>query len=472
MLFAAAWGMFAPAFPTAAQEQSGVALPAGVRAVWDPGKAARETTPTRERLSINGLWRWQPAADNSVQVPTAAWGYYKVPACWPGIQDYMESDYQTLYRNPSWAKTNLSEVQSAWYQRTITIPQEWEGRRIVLDVEYLNSYAAIYVDGRKTGEIRFPAGQVDLSAVVRPGATHVLSLLVVSMPLKAVMESYNDTNAAREKKGSVERRGLCGDVWLIGEPAGARLSDVRIDTSFRQSRITFQAALAGLAPDGRYSLRARISDQGRSVAEFSGPAFLGREAQDGRATFTASWMPPKLWDLNTPQNQYAAELSLLDAAGQAVDIAAPVRFGFREFWILGRDFYLNGTRLYLSLVPLDNAQVGAASATYAAARETFLRLQSFGINFVYTHNYGCEPGSHLSFAEILRAADDTGMLVALSQPHFSAYDWKTPDADQTNGYARHAAFYVGVAGSHPSVVAYAMSHNATGYNEDIEPGDD
>ena len=152
-----------------------------------------------------------------------------------------------------------------------------------------------------------------------------------------------------------------------------------------------------------------------------------------------------------------------------MDIATPVRFGFREFWIQGRDFYLNGTRLYLSLVPLDNAQVGAALATYAGAKESLLRLKSFGINFVYTHNYGCEPGSHLSFAEILRAADDTGMLVALSQPHFSAYDWKTPDADQTNGYARHAAFYVGVAGSHPSVVCYAMSHNATGYNEDTNP---
>ncbi len=152
-----------------------------------------------------------------------------------------------------------------------------------------------------------------------------------------------------------------------------------------------------------------------------------------------------------------------------MDTAAPVRFGFREFWIQGRDFYLNGTRLYLSLVPLDNAQVGAALSTYAGAKESLLRLKSFGINFVYTHNYGCEPGAHLSFAEILRAADDTGMLVALSQPHFSAYDWKSPNADQTNGYATHAAFYVGVAGNHPSVVSYAMSHNATGYNEDINP---
>jgi beta-galactosidase len=146
-----------------------------------------------------------------------------------------------------------------------------------------------------------------------------------------------------------------------------------------------------------------------------------------------------------------------------------VRFGFREFRIEGRDFFLNGSRIFLCALPVDNAAIGAALANYAAARETLERLKSFGINFVYTHNYGCEPGSHLSFEELLRAADDVGMLVALSQPHFSQYDWQAPDAEQTNGYARHAAFYARVAGDHPSVAAYAMSHNATGYGEDMNP---
>src|SRR5207249_4441902 len=101
----------------------------------------------------------------------------------------------------------------------------------------------------------------------------------------------------------------------------------------------------------------------------------------------------------------------------------------------GRTCSPTAPRLFRSAVPLDNAQVGAVLATYDAARESLERLKSIGINFVYTHNYGCEPGSHLSFEEVLRAADDVGMLVALSQPHFSHYDWKSPDADQTNGYA-------------------------------------
>ena len=75
-------------------------------------------------------------------------------------------------------------------------------------------------------------------------------------------------------------------------------------------------------------------------------------------------------------------------------------------------------------MPLDNAQIGAAWSTYDGARESMKRLASFGINFVYTHNYGCEPGTHLSFEEILRAADDVGMLIAFSQPHFGQYEWK------------------------------------------------
>jgi hypothetical protein len=61
------------------------------------------------------------------------------------------------------------------------------------------------------------------------------------------------------------------------------------------------------------------------------------------------------------------------------------------------------------------------------------------------------------------------MLVALSQPHFAHYDWKAQDADRANGYARHAHVELRVAQNHPSVVAYSMSHNATGYDEDMNP---
>lgn len=443
-------------------------LPPGVQAAWDLDSAYRESTPTRERVCVNGLWRWQPAGDDSV-VPPLNWGHFKVPGCWPGITDYMQKDCQTVFTHPSWQDRRLGSLTAAWYQREITIPEEWKERRVVLEAAYVNSFAEVYIDGTKVGEIRFPAGDVDLTGVCLPGKRYVLSLRVEAMPLKAVMLSYSDTASARQVKGRVARRGLCGDVYLAGVPAGPQIRDVKVETSFRRQRITLDIAAAGLIAGSRYVLQARVSDGGQTVQQFTCPAFEKAELVGGRFRFTARWRPEKLWNVNTPENMFDLHVSLLEENGNLLDAALPERFGFREFWIDGRDFYLNGRRIFLSSVPFDNAQVGAAWSTYEAARESMKRLASFGINFVYTHNYGCEPGTHLSFEEILRAADDAGMLVAFSQPHFGQYDWKGPDADKTNGYVEHAEFYVRVAQNHPSVVAYSTSHNATGYADDMNP---
>jgi hypothetical protein len=465
-LWLAAWGVLCA---DAAAEDAAATLPDGVRAVWDLPAAYRESTTTRERVCINGLWQWQPARDAADALPRTGWGYFKVPGCWPGITDYMQKDCQTVYPHSSWQRLRLADITAAWYQREITIPAEWGGRRIVLHAEYVSSFATVLVDGQQVGELRYPAGEVDLTAVCRPGARHVLSLWVVAMPLKGVMLSYGDTASARQIKGEVARRGLCGDVYLASMPAGPRIRDVQVVTSVRQWSISVDTALEGLADNTKYVLQVRVAVGPDTVREFQSEPVEKSQLQNGRVTIAEGWKPEKLWDVHTPQNMYDLQVTLCDANGKALDAGLPARFGFREFWIEGRDFYLNGTRIFLSSVPLDNAQVGAAWATYDGARESMRRLGSFGINFVYTHNYGCEPGTHLSFEEILRAADDVGMLVALSQPHFGHYDWDSADAEQTNGYAQHAAFYVRVAQNHPSVVAYATSHNATGYGEDMNP---
>ena len=442
-------------------------LPEGVKAVWGLAEAYRESTPTRERVCINGLWRWQPAGDDAAEVPADGWGYFHVPGEWP--RDYTRGGSQVLYAHPGWGDESPSSVKAAWYQREITIPKEWAGRSITVRAQYVNSVATVHVDGRKAGTIRFPWGTVDLTSACRPGETHVLSILVVPVPLDGLMLSFSDSASSREVKGSVARRGLCGDVYLVGAPKGARIADVKVDTSVRNWEITFEAALENVAANMQYRLRAEITENGRKVADFTSKPIGKGDLQDGRVSFGAEWQPEKLWDTHTPQNLYDIDLSLLDGDGAVLDAALPVRCGFREFWIEGRDFYMNGTRIFLSAVPLDNAQLGAGLANYAAVVESLKRLMSFGVNFVYTHNYGCEPGSHLSFEEALRAADDVGMLVSLSQPHFGHYDWEALDADEANGYAGHAEFYVRVAQNHPSVVAYSTSHNATGYAEDMNP---
>ncbi len=187
------------------------------------------------------------------------WGYFKVPGCWPGITNYMQKDCQTVYTHASWKDQRLADVTAAWYQREITIPRGWTGRRIALSMESLNSYAAVYLDGQHAGDVRFPGGELDLASLCRPGATHVLSLHVAAVPLGGVLLSYSDTNSAREVKGTVARRGLCGDVYLVSTPSGPRIADVKIDTSVRKREITFDVALQHLAADTNYTLHARVA---------------------------------------------------------------------------------------------------------------------------------------------------------------------------------------------------------------------
>src|SRR5579871_6816852 len=301
-------------------------LPSGVKAVWDRKLAYTEKTPTRERTCLNGLWRWQPVREAGETVPAGSWGYFLVPGSWPGITDYLEKDSQTVFAHADWKGERLGSVTAAWYQREMEVPGDWAGRRIALYAEYINSLAAVYVDGKRAGEIHFQGGELDITALCHPGAKHVLSFMVTSLPLKAVMLSYTDTNAARQVRGTVERRGLCGDVFLVSMPKEARIADVYVATSVRKGEITLDTALANLAPGVSYALRVQVHEKDRPVHTFTSPPFHSGDLHAGHFVFSEKWKPTKLWDLHTPENLYTAHVELVEG-NKLRDAAQPVRFG-------------------------------------------------------------------------------------------------------------------------------------------------
>lgn len=441
--------------------------PSGNTRIWDLQNAFRMSSSTRESICINGLWRWQPAETQVSEVPTGRWGWMKAPGSWPGITDYLQKDCQTVTPHESWRNTDLSRVDAAWYEREISVPVGWKGRTISLSTVCLNTLATVFLDGQRIGVMRFPADKLDISGAAHPGAAQRLSIHVHASPLSAAMLSYTDTNAARMVKGSVARRGICGDIFLESTPQRS-ISRVAVRTSVERQELAIDVVTEGLKQPGNFTVEGVVLDGTKEL--FRTARIALRPTDDGacKTSIVSTWTPEKLWDIHTPTNQLNAVV-VLRSDTKVVDESLPHRFGFREFTIRGKDFYLNQSRIYLHVIPVDNAQVGAAWASYEGARETLERMKAAGINFVYTHNYSSEPGAHLSFEPLFRAADDVGMLIALAQPHFSNYDWKAVEADRTNGYLRHAAAYVDYAGSHPSVVCYAMSHNATGYVEEMNP---
>ncbi len=440
----------------AGQEGADTVLPEGVKAVWDLGKAFRESTPTREQICINGLWRFKPAGSYSEGVPAAGtgWGYFKVPAPWPG----KGGQGQTIYAAKPWGD-RLGSLDAVWCARDITVPPDWQGRRIGLRMENVNAYATVFIDGREVGSIVFPGDALDITAACSPGRTHQLAVRTIAQRLDPEGTRYVSTEPETNNWTPLSYRGLCGDVFLTSAPPAERITGVKVDTSVRNWRLTVDAGLVALEEGKSYTLRARVLDKGKDVLTAESRPFTSADLKNGRLAFDEPWETPKLWDTDTPENMYHLTLELV-AAGRTLDAYYPVRFGFREFWIDGRDFILNGSPVHLRALPLNSAMRGpvAARANYEGARTTMSRMKWMGFNTVYGHNYGCTPGSHVSYADVLRAADDTGMLFCFSLPHMNNYDWKERD-EKTNGYERHVEWYVRRAQNHPSVVMYAQNHN-------------
>src|SRR6185369_5260867 len=152
--------------------------------------------------------------------------------------------------------------------------------------------------GKKAGEIRFPAGELDLTSACKPGATHRLTVQVVALPIKGILLSYTDSASAREVKGAVARRGLCGDVYLLSKPAGPRITEVAAETSVRRGQITLRAQLENVAADKSYTLRARVLEGDRVVKEFTRRPFSANDLKENRVELAALWKPEKLWDIH------------------------------------------------------------------------------------------------------------------------------------------------------------------------------
>ena len=447
----------------AAGTAGNVELPDGVKAVWDLGKARREATATRERFCINGLWRIKPARayDEPVPPPDAGWGYFKVPGPWPGGR----GGDQAIYPHPDW-QDRLGSLDCVWFVREVAIPQGWEGRRIGLSVDWLNSYARVFVDGVQGGDIIWPGGEADITSACRPGRTQQIAVQVFARSLTDQYGAFTRAEAGPNRARSIGRRGMVGDVFLTSAPAGARIDDVKVDTSVRKWALTLTALLHGLDEGKSYRLRARVLDGEAEVLTAESRPFTSADLENDRFSFSAPWRPDKLWDTDAPENTYDVALDLLEG-GALADAYHPVRFGFREFWIEGRDFYLNGSRVHLRAVPIDSAQIGPANASYAGARETMERFRWLGFNAVYTHNYGCSPGAHLGFEGLLKAADDLGMLLCFSLPQMSRYDWENEDS--VRAYVRHVEWYVRQSQNHPAVVMYSQNHNYMGFAGNQNP---
>ncbi|MBS1369425.1 MAG: hypothetical protein HPZ91_05650 [Lentisphaeria bacterium] len=434
--------------------------------LWDYQGAYHLETPTRELFSLNGLWQFFPVAGGSgertIPADGSGWCWFKVPGAWNADQQIHVSPFREKAPDPA-------KLNSAWYRRTVAVPADWKQKRIFLEITMLQTCAQVFVDGKNAGEFYYPGGRLELTDKLTPGKKQELALLVSATPDQSASSVFMAPGRLISVKSELANRGIVGDVALEAVSAGGSITDAHIITSFRNKKITVDAGLESLPP-GRYFLEADIRDGETIVKSFHSAPFAV-SAEDGlkRRRFETEWAAPKLWDTDEPQNLYLADVRLKKADGTLVDALYPQEFGFREFWIDGRNFYLNGSVIHLRSLCYDGMKQSAGLSFRERMQFMSDRARQDGFNHLIGYNYDFSPGVIGYLDSFHTETSRKGILTTLTMPHAKDFDWALDTPEQRNRYLGYSEFLIRRFQNLPGVVLYGMSHNATGYFGDQNP---
>lgn len=231
-------------------------------------------------------------------------------------------------------------INNIWYQRSITMPQAWAGKNIMLNFGAVYYNSEIYIDGKLAG--RHFGGStsfsVDITKFVSDGKTHSL-----------VVHAYSDTRSLKQPAGKQNVRhtqfecmytrctGIWQTVWM--EPvAPAALLRTQVITDIDQKQIivhpTFTAQTAS-------TFTVTLKDGNKVVAKQI------VKAQNNSAVVLPV-KSPKLW---SPENPFLYDITyeVKDAAGTVLDKVESY-VGMRKIHIEGNKIYLNNQPFYQRLV--------------------------------------------------------------------------------------------------------------------------
>ncbi len=410
-----------------------------------PRAAVRSDAP---RVSLNGNWRFAlsptaeeaPAGFADPGFDDSGWAHLPVPAHWQ-LHGYGEPAYtNTRYPFPIDPPHVPTENPTGSYRRSLTVPGEWAGERIVLRFEGVDSCFAVWVNGREVGTAqgsRLPS-EFDVTEVVRPGTDNVVAVRVHQWSAGSYLEDQDMWWMS----------GIFRDVSLLVRPAGG-VDDVFVHAGYDDGAGTLRVDAAGDA-------RVLLPELGIDVA-------AGEEVRvEGVQPWSAE--VPRLYDLQVV------------TATERVDL----RVGFRTVRVSDGLLTVNGNRVLLRGVNRHEFHPDRGRAvTEQDMLDDVLLMKRHNINAVRTSHYPPHP-------RFLELCDEYGLYVVdecdLETHGFVHVGWRgNPTDDPTWGdaYTDRMRRMVERDKNHPSVIMWSLGNESwTGrnlermyrYAKDRDPG--
>lgn len=231
-------------------------------------------------------------------------------------------------------------INHMWYHRTISIPQDWDNKQILLNFGAVYYKSEIYIDGvfaaRHFGGTS--SFQVDITPYVKAGQTHNLVVYVES-DVRSTHQPSGKQNLQFASYGCNYTRttGIWQTVWMEAvHPEGLQSVQMIPDIDQQQLiiRPRFYKELGG-------KLEVTLKDNGKVVSKET-------VAANSLSTVILPVKKMKTW---SPENPflYDVELRVIDKAGNVVDEVKSYA-GMRKVHIEGKKIYLNNQPYYQRLV--------------------------------------------------------------------------------------------------------------------------
>lgn len=370
-------------------------------------------------------------------------------------RSWFSDDRYAPYRQPGnikvpfWLQPEKYYVGAAWYQRWITIPESWSGKRVVLHLERPHWGTTVWLDNRRVGQqdgLCAPH-EYDLGTAVAAGRRR-LTIRVDNRLLVPV--GVNAHSVSDHTQGNWN--GVVGDLSLrVTEPVW--IADVQAFPDVAARRVRVQVNL-GNASGRPGSGTLKVSAQSHNSPDIHRPAAkeypVDWSADGGSAELIYDLgAGAQLWD------EFRPALYRLRVEVPGVTAPRVVTFGLREAQIAGRQIAVNGGKIFLRgtleccIFPLHGyppTDVGSWKRVLGAAR-------AHGLNHLRFHSW-CPPEA--AFV----AADEMGFYYQVECSAWS-YVFNQGTKLDTWIYAE-AERIVKHYGNHPSLLLLVPSNEPGG----------
>ncbi|GEM_PF-397386 len=336
----------------------------------------------------------------------------------------------------------------AWCRKTVRIPAEWNGRIPWLVFGGVHREAAVWIDGNLAASHHsyLTPFRINLSKQARAGEQITIAVRVDARrrpEVDPLMGCLDTLDFLYLSWGGLHRK-----VTLEATPP-TWIEEVFVRPRLSDETAELHVALSGSDHQSMTVVAEIVDANGRAVAHSQGTA-----GSAGIETILEAQLPgAKLWSPKTP-HLYTAEVRLV-SDGNTIDTRT-VRFGMREFQIVGGKFLLNGKPIFLRGYGDDCIFPNSICppADKASLRQRLAAAREYGFNYVRHHSW-------IPTEEYLDAADELGMML---QPEFPfAYSWDLPKTPEAKRLALEEwSRVIRLNRNHPSIVTWCMGNEQYG----------